>query len=45
MTKRAANPVQRKQLAAEARRAAHAARLAASVLLQMNLRSGGGRRP
>lgn len=36
-------PAQRTQLDAEVRRAARAARLAAAVLLQMNLRSHGGR--
>jgi len=44
MTKPAANPPQRKQLVAEARRVARADRVAAVVLLQLNLRSRGGRR-
>jgi hypothetical protein len=45
MTKPAAHPILRALLTAEARRAARAARVAAAVLLQMNLRSRGGRRP
>jgi hypothetical protein len=45
MTKPAAYPMQRMQLDAEVRRAARAARQAAAVLLQMNLRSRGGRWP
>lgn len=44
MTTPATSPLLRKQLIAEARRAARAARVAAAILLQMNLRSRGGRR-
>jgi hypothetical protein len=45
MTKPAANPITRAALAAEMRRTARAKRVAASALLQMNLRSRGARRP
>lgn len=44
MTMLTPSPIQRKQLAAEARRAARSVRVAAAILLQMNLRSRGGRR-
>lgn len=44
MTKPNSNSQLRKQLAAEARRVARADRVAAAVLVQMNLRSRGGRR-
>ena len=43
MTTPAANSYLRAALAAEARRTARANRVAAAVLLQMNLRSRGGR--
>lgn len=45
MTKPAAHPILHALLTAEVRRAARVARVAAVVLLQMNLRSRGGRRP
>jgi len=45
MTKQTATSTQRALLTTEARRAARATRTAAVVLLQMNLRSRGGRRP
>jgi hypothetical protein len=40
-----ATPTQRAALAAEARRSARAHQVAATVLLQLNLRSRGDRRP
>jgi len=45
MTKPTATLKQRAALAAETRRAARAHQVAVAVLLQMNLRSRGGRRP
>lgn len=45
MTKPTASHVLRQLINKEARRAARAARVASAVLLQMNLRSRGGRRP